>query len=389
MPPDSTRPATPRFDTIDILRGIAIVLVVLLHGRLRMLFAGAPLNGTMPRWLLHLLFSNGGQGVTVFFAVSGFLITFTSIRRFSGLAGMRAGAFYRIRFARIAPPLLLLLAVLAVLHLAGCGPFVVTAKRGGLPRALLSALTFTLNWWEGVRGYLPASWDVLWSLSIEEVFYLAFPVVCLLLLRGRRLGRFGAASFVVLLLVFVYMGHLSRSVWTEGRDIWQEKSYLGGMDSIALGCLTAMIADWLQRRRRTYAPALLLSTQTVGAALMLLIAFYPRIAWMQTLGRHALDDNVLALGTCMVMLPSVLRNRAGRAWSLPLRWFGRLSYEVYLTHEFAVILLTLLYEHRHATGQYTGSPVLWIIAMLVLSAPLGYAMAHYWSEPMNRRLRPA
>ena len=386
-PPASPRPATPRFDTVDALRGIAIVLVILLHGRIRMFFAGASLKGTMPQSLLHLLFSNGNQGVTVFFAISGFLITLTSIRRFGGLAGMRTGTFYRIRFARIAPPLLLLLAVLSLFHLAGWGPFVITAKHGGLPRALLSALTFTLNWWEGVKGYLPASWDVLWSLSVEEAFYVAFPLVCLLLLRQRRFPRLGLVSFVALLLAFVTVGHLSRSVWTEGRDIWQEKSYLGGMDSIALGCLTAMVTDWLQRRGRSCSQVLLLGTQSVGAALMLLVAFYPRTAWMQWLGRHALDDNVLALGTCMVILPSVLRNRPGRAWGAPLRWFGRLSYEVYLTHEFAVILLTLLYEHRKATGQLTGSPVLWILAMLVASAPLGYAMARYWSEPMNRRLR--
>lgn len=150
-------PVMPRFDTVDTLRGVSIVLVVLLHGRIRMFFAGAQLKGTMPAWLLHLLFSNGGQGVTVFFAVSGFLITLTSIRRFGGLAGMRVPAFYRIRFARIAPPLLLLLAVLSLLHLMHCEPFVVSAKQGGLLRANLTALTFTLNWWESVRGFLPAS----------------------------------------------------------------------------------------------------------------------------------------------------------------------------------------------------------------------------------------
>lgn len=59
----------------------------------------------------------------VFFVVSGFLITLISIRRFGSLAQLRPGFFYRIRFARIASPLLLLLAVLSVMHLAGVPEF--------------------------------------------------------------------------------------------------------------------------------------------------------------------------------------------------------------------------------------------------------------------------
>ncbi len=104
-------------------------------------------------------------------------------------------------------------------------------------------------------------------------------------------------------------------------------------------------------------------------------------------GRTGLDGTILALGTCAVMLPSVLRNRPGSRWTAPLRWFGRLSYEVYLTHEFGVLLLALLYEHLKATGHATGPTVLWIAAMLLLAVPLGYGMARFWSEPMNRRLR--
>ncbi len=234
-----SRPVTPRFDTVDVLRGIAIVLVILLHGRIRMSFAHASLKGSMPRWLLSLLFGNGDNGVTVFFAVSGFLITLTSIRRFGGLSRLTARAFYRIRLARIAPPLLLLLAVLSVLHLLHWQPAVVTAKQGGVGRALLAALTFTLNWWEGVRGYLPANWDVLWSLSVEEMFYLFFPMACLVFLRRGR--GVGTTAFAVFLLLFVGMGPLARTVWTAGRPVWQEKSYLGGMDAIALGCLTALL----------------------------------------------------------------------------------------------------------------------------------------------------
>ena len=380
-----SRPATPRFDTVDVLRGISIILVVLLHARLRLSFAGASLKGTMPRWLAHLLFSNGDNGVVVFFAISGFLITLTAYRRFGTLANLSAATFYRIRFARIGPPLLLLLAILSALHLTHWEPFFITPGKGGLPRALLAALTFTLNWWEGMRGYLPANWDVLWSLSVEEVFYLLFPIACLLLLR--RNTRFGMAGFLLLLAAFVVLGPLARALWT-GNDVWQEKSYLGGMDAIALGCLTALLTVRLQRRQQPLASGPLLCLQGLGAALIALIFWYPAHPVMAWIGKTTLDGTVLALGTCLVLFPSVLRNRPGRAFNAPLRWFGRHSYEVYLTHEFPAILLTLWYEHRRHAGQATGPTLLWIVAMLLCAAPLGWLFARFWAIPLNRRLRP-
>ena len=94
-------PAT-RFETIDLLRGLSILAVVLLHCWIR--FGGDDVRvGTgLPHWLAQLLLHNGGNGVTVFFAISGFLITFTSLRRFGGLARLRMMQFYGVRFARIA-----------------------------------------------------------------------------------------------------------------------------------------------------------------------------------------------------------------------------------------------------------------------------------------------
>jgi len=112
-----TDPVVPRFDGVDMLRGFSILAVVLLHIAIRMRGAGFSLEPNMPRWIFHLLFWNGDNGVTVFFAVSGFLITLTSLRRFGSLAQMRPKVFYRIRFARIAPLLLILLAILSFLHL--------------------------------------------------------------------------------------------------------------------------------------------------------------------------------------------------------------------------------------------------------------------------------
>lgn len=374
------RPATSRFDGIDLLRGLSIIAVILLHGQIRLHGYSAWIRAMRSNWLFQIFFWNGDNGVTVFFSISGFLITLTSLRRFGSLAKMRATVFYRIRFARIAPLLLLLLALLSLLDLIHANGFQIQPSCATLPRALLAALTFHINWFEAAHGYLPANWDVLWSLSVEEMFYLFFPLACLALLRWRR----GMTIFVLLLFLFAGMGPFARTVWTTN-PIWRGTSYVGGMSGIALGCLTALLTDRLQRANpvQLYAKALLI-VQIAGSLLMLLIVIRPHWQWVRFLGKSGTDDTVLALGTCLVMLASVLRGRTGRAWAEPIRWFGRHSYEIYLTHEFVVVWMTLLYVKVR-----WGSPLVWIAAEVALAAPLGALVARWFSEPMNRLLRGA
>lgn len=369
-----------------MLRGLSILAVVLLHIRIAMHFVGTEIGRSLPGWLAYLLFNNDGNGVTVFFAISGFLITLTSVRRFGSLDRMRPGAFYRIRFARIAPPLLLLLAVLSVLHLSGIGQFHIRPSVATLPRALLAALTFHLNWLEAAHGFLPGNWDVLWSLSVEEMFYLFFPLLCVLLLRLKR----GMWLVLATLLGFVAMAPFAKTIWTTN-EIWQEKSYVGGMGGIAMGCLAALLVDWLTRRggvlSRNRAKWLGL-VEFGGIVLMLFVAEWRWPHWApirHALGRSATDDTLLALGTCLVMVATTLRGARGSWLTAPIRWFGRHSYEVYLTHEFVVVGGRTLYVYLDRRGPL----FVWIVAILVLSAPLGAALARYFSEPMNRYLRGA
>lgn len=373
--------ATMRFDGVDLLRGLSILAVILLHAQIRLMSSSSvSIKDLVPHPVMRLFFWNGGNGVTVFFAISGFLITLTSLRRFGTLAGMRPRRFYRIRFARIAPLLLLLLGVLSVLHLANASGFRIKPSCGTLPQALFAALTLRINWFESVHGYLPANWDVMWSLSVEEVFYLFFPIACVLLLKYRR----GMAMFIGLLLTFVAMGPFARTIWSSN-EIWQGTSYVGGMASIAAGCLTALLADRLQQNGTIWKNSrFLLAVQITGALIMLLIAVWPPLRLLKLLGRSGTDDTLLSLSACMVIFGSVLRGRTGRAWAAPIRWFGRHSYEVYLTHEFVVVWITALYVRVHR-----GSPLLWIAAEVALAAPLGWAVARWFSEPMNIRLRGA
>jgi peptidoglycan/LPS O-acetylase OafA/YrhL len=299
---------------------------------------------------------------------------------------MQPITFYRIRFARIMPLLVLLLVVLSALHLFHVRGFVIDATHFTLPRVLLAALTFHLNWLETARdAYLPACWTVLWSLSIEEAFYLFFPLACMVLLRWKH----GSWLWIGLGLAFVAMGPFARTVWST-TDLSKENSYLAGMASIALGCLTARVTDVLSRRNIRHA-WWLLALQTVGWATILLIAIWP--TWhhlLRPLGKTGTDDTLLALATCLVMLPVALRGTNGRWWSAPVRWFGRHSYEIYLSHEFLVVAaVNGLFEHRFKHPASRATLAALVIGIIAMTAPLGWALAKFFAEPMNRRLRGA
>jgi peptidoglycan/LPS O-acetylase OafA/YrhL len=381
------KPTVGRLDAVDVLRGLSIVAVVLLHVWIRFSFFDVKLGADWVKYARHLVFFNGGNGVTVFFAVSGFLITLTSLRRFGSLGGMRPGVFYRIRFARIMPLLVLLLVVLSALHLLHVPAFRIDTKAFSLGRAVLSALTFHLNWLEAARDkYLPACWTVLWSLSIEEMFYLAFPLVCVLLLRR---GRWGVGAWVLLGVVLVALGPPARVVWPK-TDLSAENSYLAGMATIATGCLTAWGTELLARRgvRRAW---WLWTMQVVGWAVIALIAVWPKWPGMRTLGKSGLDDTLLGVGACLVMMATTLRGVTGTRWSAPLRWFGRHSYEVYLSHEFVVILgidvvFARLYPHG---GASRGVAAAFVAGIVLMTAPLGWVLGRWFAEPMNRWLRGA
>ena len=378
------KPAVPRLDGIDILRGLSILAVILLHILIRFAGVHVRLGADWPRYTRHFVFFNGENGVTTFFAVSGFLITLTSLRRFGSMEAIRPRAFYRIRFARIMPLLLLLLAVLSALHVMHIDGYIINEKFFTLPRALFAALTFHLNWLEAARNkYLPACWTVLWSLSIEEMFYLFFPVVSLALFRAGRLGRL---TWIALTLALFALGPFARTVWSA-TDLQKENSYLAGMASIALGCLTAYVVDRLSHRAMRI--AWLRVTEIAGWVGILLIAIWPSWPGMRTLGRSGTDDALLALSVCLVMAAVTLRRKRGSRFSAPLRWFGRHSYELYLSHEFIIIAGVAFYARWYPRGASRALIAAFVVAMAVATIPLAWALARWFTEPANRRLRGA
>lgn len=360
-----------RIDGVDMLRGLGIFFVLMNHVNMRLVIAHVPYTRGIPQQAVHALVWNGQMGVQMFFVVSGFLITSITLRRWGSLAAVKVRDFYLLRLARIAPLLLALLAILSLLDLAQVPNFIVPAKTGGLGRALFAALAFHVNVLEASRGYLPGSWDVLWSLSVEETFYLFFPILARFLGRGKM--------FIGLLIAFAVLGPFGRTLLAHGNPVWREYSYLGGMDAIALGCLTALLLS-----RVRFSRAALRACAGAGIALLALVLSFSTQPFMRLLYSKGLEETILGLGTCLVIIAAAeMQWRSPRMFA-PLLSIGQRSYEIYLTHMFVVFALFDAFVALRKPMWLV--PVLFV-ATILIAALLGELVARFYSEPLNRSLR--
>ena len=356
-----------------MLRGLSVLLVVLHHIHLRFKFNKFPVDDVLPDTLNQVLFWSGYYAVIAFFVISGFLITGISIKRWNTLGTIHPLRFYVMRMARILPCLFLILLVLSVLHYLEAPGFVMNPEKASLGRGLVAALTFHMNWLEGQRGWLPGAWDVLWSLSVEEVFYLLFPLVCLLC-RNEKWLLFPAACLIVL-------GPVNRAIYA-GQEPWGSYAYLSGMDGMAFGCLAALIVARVKLSQGFLRGSLIVGAVIAALVLMLCDANAHDVG----LARVGLNVTALELGVALMLIPLGMGvgNRAmsvGTAW---LRAVGRWSYEIYLFHMLVILgLMTWFKQGAHSGAER----VAMYVVMLLVSIALGFVVSRYFSEPLNRRLR--
>lgn len=359
---------------IDILRGLSILSVLLLHLNLQIDFKQTALGAAFPRPLFSLLFWSGFYGVVLFFVLSGYLITHSALKKWGRLPAVHTRQFYLYRFARIMPLLGALLLTLTLLHYFQIPRIALNPEKVTLGRAIFAALTFHFNWLEIQVGYLPGNWDILWSLSIEETFYLAFPLVCLL---ARKEWHFAA-----ILAVFFLVSPWARTSMYPDNELG-DRNHLAYIDAIALGCITALVA-----KRWTISPKWLNGLMVVGWALLVFIFLFRRTVFQLGLTENGLNITLLCLGAALVVLWMHHRHAAGRQTISPaLAWLGRLgrySYEIYLTHMFVVLLVAAIF--KKFTFNDFGIYLLYALA-IGLSYVLGALVANYFSEPVNRWLR--
>ncbi|GBR27604.1 acyltransferase family protein [Acetobacter orleanensis] len=357
---------------IDVLRGLAILMVVVNHVAIRLPLEKTSVAAILPYRVMRFLTHQGYHSVFVFFVISGFLITSGILRRWGRLRSIQLPFFYARRFSRIVPCLLVLLSILVVLDACGVPDFTIDGAGQTLGAALASALGLYLNKYECWTGYLPANWDVLWSLSIEELFYLIFPVICLMLPRSDtwQMILFGSATLALPIAMHLMAGET---------DICRHKAYLPGVSALSAGVIAALLltrSDWMGRSAVT----LLGWMGVVGIFLSCVQVYF--------LPDPVADDLTVGLtlstGALLIALSkgwgAVLRHRT-LAW---VRSCGVMSYEIYLTHMFFVLGLVRAY---HATG--FSERAAWVCYPLALGGAwlLGYGTDRFLSYPAEHRLR--
>jgi peptidoglycan/LPS O-acetylase OafA/YrhL len=309
----------------------------------------------------------------MFFVISGFLITSNACARWGNLSAIDVGAFYRLRIARIMPCLVLLLVLVNMLAAMGVTIFQNHAE-DGTPVSLwlvdVAALTFWMNVLMATKaGWVNYALCVLWSLSVEEVFYLSFPIACLGLRRPAFLAAFWA--------VFIVIGPIWRALHPndEAQFLY---AYFASFGGIAIGCCTALLASRTELRGKWtgFAAAL------VGLAISVFYLARP-------IGvTHVYGVTLMALGTAFLLLFAHNRPMGFRAdrirMSAMVAWFGRHSYELYLFHLIVLGLIRSAYPGESVAGN---EKLVLLAAYLLCSAGLAAIIGRVYSEPLNRAIR--
>jgi len=374
-PSPALRTQNVRDYRIDVLRGISIFLVLILHFHLAYNLAKSPFASVLSAKFVEAVARNGNYGVTIFFVISGFLITSTSLRRFGSLGAISAKKFYAFRFARIFPCLLLILAIITSLGLAGVPYFKSDgAKDVSFLTADFSVLTFWHNVLMAKVGYFNYGLNILWSLSVEEVFYLVFPLLCLLLRRDALILCVWAAAII--------FGPIYRSHHADD-EIKFLYGYFACFDAIAMGCCVALLS------RKTQVSNLFRRLVQVAAC--------ASIAWIYL--RKDIDSaaifgpTLVAAGTALFLfVEGAAQDSSAVARSqnllqrllMPLGWFGSHSYELYLFHIVVLAFMRNVYD-RHALPP--NAKPLWLLLFLLLATLLATLIARLYSEPLNARIR--
>jgi peptidoglycan/LPS O-acetylase OafA/YrhL len=333
-PPASDRGTTLRYlPGLDGLRGISVLAVMVFH---HYFIFGAE-RGWMP---------GGFLGVEVFFVVSGYLITSLLLaeRRETGEISLKH--FWVRRARRLLPALYVLLAVVVAYSLLFLPDSIATLKGD-----VIAALTYTSNWWQIIahRSYFvtagrPELLKHLWSLAIEEQFYLCWPP--LLILGLRHLGR---QRMLIAMYITIALSSILMAVISFHSINFAYYATFTRLSGLLLGGVMAFFYAPYRIRNVPGRGARLALDFAGGGGLLTLLAVFGCLHWI--IGFHGFtfpeantghfDRSVFLGGFLLVDLATLLviaaavhpASDVGRLLSWrPLQWTGLRSYSLYLWH---------------------------------------------------------
>ena len=301
-------PDMTRLPSLDGMRALAIVLVVVGHG-----LGSIPVPPALVR-LVSPVVRNGHLGVSLFFSLSGYLITYLLLRERAQHGAISLTAFYARRVLRIFPAAYAYIATVAVLASLG----VVNVK---WPE-LLQAAFYVWNY-----SFSQSAWYLshFWSLCLEEQFYLLWPAF--LAFTGRSRAVAGAVVVIVLMPLARMATYFS---WPSARGHILIMAHTA-LDAMMYGCLAALLEDDPRFRR---AVAALFRWRVHVATLVFLLVVSPLLR-MRFRGIYELPvDGSLNSAGCTLLMLWALQHPRGRvgAWlnSAALVHLGTISYSLYI-----------------------------------------------------------
>jgi len=367
-------PNLGRIPALDGVRALGIVLVLFFHGG----FGWA---------------SGGFFGVDVFFVLSGFLITGLLVSEYGQNAGIGLARFWGHRVRRLVPALLVMLAGVALY-----GIFLAPSDTlGQLRDDALATLFYVNNWHQvsGGQGYFaalntPRPLLHTWSLSIEEQFYLIWPLVVLGVLRWSRSLRTllvvtvagAVASAVAMALVFANGSGEGRAYY--GTDTRAQALLIGA-------ALAIVLAHPLPRRRtglevttslvrpfalswRTRLGLVALGCAGLAAVVWLSVVDSAASAWIYRGGFTLVALATAGIIACVALVPD---SRLAAALSLrPVRYVGAISYGLYLFHWPIFVMVD------HARTGLDGWPL--FLVRIGLSFAVAAVSFHFLEMPVRR-----
>jgi peptidoglycan/LPS O-acetylase OafA/YrhL len=290
-----------RLPSLDGLRAVSIVLVLLGH------LNGTRNVGSIPA--IRVFGDIAHLGVVVFFVISGFLITSLLLKEHEKTGRISLKLFYARRALRIFPASYNYLAIIAILAVLG----LVAVTRSDFA----FAASYLINYKVGRSWYV----GHLWSLSVEEQFYLLWP--CLLVFFGRSRGTLIASAGILLGPV----ARIASWVLFRGTPYIDLETFPTVADSLAAGCMLALLRPWLETKKpylRLFHPA----ASILLAGMLLVINRYMAYTVVSVFGSSAINILIAILIHRSVYCR---RDLPGRFLNLqPVAFVGVLSYSLYI-----------------------------------------------------------